>query len=72
MPGDASNAEPSALPESLQVEARRLHIDIENRSEEQVRKAVGEAWIEENRDAVRSWNEWVEKNGLPLERYRVF
>lgn len=27
-------------------------------------------WQEENAEAIASWNDWVEKNGLPLEKYR--
>jgi antitoxin CcdA len=29
-------------------------------------------WIEENLEAAEAWNAWTEKNGLPLERYRLF
>lgn len=29
-------------------------------------------WREENADAIKAWNEWVEKNGLPLAKYRMF
>lgn len=29
-------------------------------------------WLEENAEAIKSWNDWVEKNGLPLEEYRPF
>ncbi len=29
-------------------------------------------WIEENAEAMKEWNEWVEKHGLPLEQYRQF
>ena len=29
-------------------------------------------WQEESAEAIRSSNEWVEKNGLPLEKYRTF
>jgi hypothetical protein len=28
-------------------------------------------WQEENAEAIRSINDWVEKNGLPLDPYRV-
>ena len=31
-----------------------------------------EQWIKENWDAIQSTNAWVEKNGLPLAKYRVF
>ena len=30
------------------------------------------AWLEENREALESSNEWVEKHGLPLAKYRMF
>jgi len=33
---------------------------------------VREAGIEENREAIEGWIAWIEKNGLPLERYRAF
>lgn len=62
----------SPIPTKLLDEAKRLNVDIAGRSEEVVRKAVREAWIAENRDAIEGWNAWVEKNGLPLERYRAF
>jgi len=29
-------------------------------------------WIEENAEAIRSSNEYVEKHGLPLAKYRMF
>lgn len=72
MAATAPKAEGPVLPQKLLDEARRLNIPVADRSEEQVRFAVREAWIEENREAIESWNAWVEKNGLPLERYRAF
>jgi hypothetical protein len=32
----------------------------------------GKRWLEENAEAIKAWNEWVEKNGLPLAKYRMF
>lgn len=32
----------------------------------------GRKWLEENAEAIKSLNEWVEKNGLPLAKYRPF
>ena len=29
-------------------------------------------WQIENAEAIQSMNEWVEKNGLPLAKYRLF
>lgn len=40
--------------------------------EEAVRKARRERWLEENREALESSNEYVRKHGLPLEKYRMF
>jgi antitoxin CcdA len=72
MAATAPKPEGAALPQKLLDEAARLQVDIAGRSEDQLRHAVREAWIEENREAIASWNAWVEKNGLPLERYRAF
>ena len=30
------------------------------------------AWKERNAEAIRSHNEWVEREGLTLERFRLF
>lgn len=37
-----------------------------------VREERGRRWKEDNREALESWNRWIEKNGLPLEKYRVW
>lgn len=29
-------------------------------------------WLEENAEAIKDWNDWAEKNELPLDRYRPF
>jgi antitoxin CcdA len=72
MAATASTADGSALPQKLLDEALRLNVAVAGRTEEQVRRAVREAWIDENREAIESWNAWTAKNGLPLERYRAF
>ncbi|HZG09173.1 MAG TPA: type II toxin-antitoxin system CcdA family antitoxin [Allosphingosinicella sp.] len=56
----------------LLEEAQRLGVHVSGKSENEIRQAVREAWLEENREAIESWNAWTEKNGLPLERYRAF
>jgi antitoxin CcdA len=57
-------------------EARKLDINIsqacEKGLEQQVKTARAAAWLEENREAIESSNAWVEKQGLPLARYRQF
>ena len=40
--------------------------------EEAVKQARGERWLEENRRALDSSNEWMEANGLPLADLRLF
>jgi len=30
------------------------------------------AWLEENREALAEQDVWIEKHGLPLEKYRLF
>ena len=72
MAATAPKAPGPALPQKLLDEALRLKVDVTGRSEDEVRKAVREAWGEENREAIEGWNAWTEKNGLPLERYRAF
>ncbi len=64
------------LDAELLAEARELKINISAVAEDGVKQAVAkaraEAWKRENAEAIRSSNEWVEKNGLPLEKYRMF
>lgn len=72
MAATAPKAEGPLLPQKLLGEASRLKVDIAGRSESEIRKAVRDAWIEENREAIDAWNAWTEKNGLPVERYRAF
>lgn len=65
-----------SLRSDLIEEARELNINIsqacERGLEEQVKRSRTEQWLEENRAAIESSNAWVEKNGLPLARYRQF
>lgn len=65
-----------SLDSSLVGEARTLKINLSQAAEEGVRAAVAaakaERWKRENAEAIREANAWVEKNGLPLERYRQF
>ncbi|HEY0013436.1 MAG TPA: type II toxin-antitoxin system CcdA family antitoxin [Allosphingosinicella sp.] len=72
MAATAPKPEGSELPPKLLAEARRLHVAIAGRSQTEVETAVREAWQEENREAIEGINAWVEKNGLPLDRYRAF
>ncbi len=40
--------------------------------EKEVRRAREERWVEENWEAIQATNRWVEENGLPLAKYRMF
>ena len=65
---------------SLDVElvavAREVGINISQVSEAALRVATKaereRRWKEENRAAFDYWNKWVEENGLPLAKYRLF
>ncbi|MBL8444626.1 MAG: type II toxin-antitoxin system CcdA family antitoxin, partial [Zoogloeaceae bacterium] len=57
-------------------EAKALRINISQAAEIGVAKAVAEKraelWVAENTEAFDCWNAYVEKNGLPLTKYRNF
>jgi len=57
-------------------EARSLDINLSRAAQDGIRRAIAaekaRRWKEENAEAIRSSNEYVEKHGLPLERYRMF
>lgn len=65
-----------SLDATLVAEAKQLGVSISQASnrglEEAVKKARAEKWLEENKAALESSNAWVEANGLPLEKYRLF
>ena len=84
MPDEARRAARSAprkptnvtLPEPLLQEARDLGVSLSQACERGLREVVEETrtakWLQENQDAIEAWNEYVEKNGLPLAEYRQF
>jgi len=41
-------------------------------SERGVISTEGRQWLEENADAIKAWNDYVEQHGLPLAKYRQF
>ncbi|QNA86875.1 type II toxin-antitoxin system CcdA family antitoxin [Sphingomonas sp. So64.6b] len=65
-----------SLDSALIDEAKELGINISRACEQGLEKQVSEErarrWLEENRAALQASNEWVEKNGLPLEEFRLF
>ena len=65
-----------SLDAALVEEAKALGVNISLASarglEQAVKDARGKRWLEENRAALEAANAWVEANGLPLEKYRLF
>jgi antitoxin CcdA len=65
-----------SLAEPLLAEAKSLGINVSQAAEEGLAKAVllkrEERWIQENWDAIQSSNEYVERHGLPLAKFRMF
>jgi antitoxin CcdA len=65
-----------SLDSRLVEEAKELGINVSRASEEGVAREVKaereRRFKEENREAFEEWNSYVEKNGLPLERFRQF
>ena len=65
-----------SLDVALVAEAKDLGVSISQASnrglKDAVKKARGERWLQENRAALDSYNAWVEANGLPLEKHRLF
>ncbi|MEP4199178.1 MAG: type II toxin-antitoxin system CcdA family antitoxin [Aliishimia sp.] len=65
-----------SLDSLLLAEAKDLNINLSRAAEEGVRAAVAVAkaqqWQDENAAALESSNSYVEKHGLPLDRFRQF
>lgn len=39
---------------------------------EELRRVREAKWLEENLPAMRAWNDWIEKNGMPYDEYRQY
>ncbi|WP_281993444.1 type II toxin-antitoxin system CcdA family antitoxin [Sulfitobacter geojensis] len=61
-----------SLDKELLKDAKALGVNISAAAEQGLRQALRDAWLAENRESMEAWGEWVEKNGLPLEEYRMF
>lgn len=57
-------------------EAKALDINVSRAAEAGIANAVRaekeRRWKNENAQAFREWNQWVEENGLPFAEYRQF
>lgn len=74
--GAATRPTNLSLNASLVDEAKELGVNISLAAarglEEAVKQARAERWLEDNRCALDSSNEWMEANGLPLVDLRLF
>lgn len=65
-----------SLDTGIVAAARQAGLNLSQISEAALRDATkrehDKQWREENREAIEGWNRWVEKHGLPLEKYRLF
>ena len=76
----ASNAlrQPANLSIDAQLmkEAKELDVNVSRAAEAGIAEAVAaeksRLWKLENRASLEAWNEYVDRNGLPLARFRQF
>lgn len=65
-----------SLDSGLLSEARELKLNISRAAEEGIASAIRaekeRLWRIENAEAIRAENEYIEKHGLPLAKYRQF
>jgi antitoxin CcdA len=64
------------LPAKLLSEAKALDINVSQACEMGLAAEVAEErrrrWRAENREAIQSYNDYIEQNGIPLAKYRQF
>ena len=72
----AKRATNVSLSEALVSEARELGINVsracEDGLEAEVRRERAKRWQEDNAAGFDAWNAYVERNGVPLAKYRKF
>ena len=65
-----------SLDAALVDEAKALGLSLSRACELGLAAAVKtereRRWLDENRGAIESWNRYIEKNGIPLARFRRF
>lgn len=65
-----------SLRTDLVAEARELGISLSGACEDGLAAAVKaekeRRWLEENKQALDSWNRYIAEHGLPLAKYRTF
>jgi antitoxin CcdA len=65
-----------SIDSNLMREAKGLDVNVSRAAEAGIAEAVAaektRLWKLENRATMDAWNDYVEKNGIPLEEYRQF
>lgn len=73
---DRKRAVNLTLDTGLLARARELGLNVSEIAEAALRVAVrrkdGERWLAENAEAIRLYDQWVEKHGLFGDRQRLF
>jgi antitoxin CcdA len=76
MPSAARKAANLSLDSALLSQARDLDINLSRAAKDGIANAVKaereRRWLEENAEAIRAERNDIEKNGLPLAKYRLF
>ncbi len=76
MVASARRATNLTIDPGLVAEARALKLNVSRAAEAGISAAIRREktrqWQEENAEAIRSSNEWADKNDLPLAKYRPF
>ncbi|MEI9424720.1 type II toxin-antitoxin system CcdA family antitoxin [Mesorhizobium sp. Cs1299R1N1] len=66
----------TSIDAQLIEDAKALGINISRAAAAGIAKAIAaektRRWQEENKEAIESSNAYVERNGLPLAKYRLF
>ncbi|MGQ5490932.1 type II toxin-antitoxin system CcdA family antitoxin [Thauera sp. ZXT1-4] len=66
----------ASLAQPLAAEATELRTKVSQAADTDEAKSVAakcaDLWVRENREAFESSNAYVEKDGLPLSKYRMF
>lgn len=65
-----------SLDARLVEDAKALGINVSRASEEglvrEIKAERQRRWLDENKEAIDEYNEWVRNNELPLAKYRQF
>ncbi|QJQ33430.1 type II toxin-antitoxin system CcdA family antitoxin [Sphingomonas lacunae] len=73
-PASPKRATNVTLSQDLVEEAKALGINLSQACEaglaERVADARAEHWKRENKEAIASWNRYVQENGMPYDEFR--